>query len=148
MVSMRVATLMTSLCFLSACAYSHLEQPTLTVVEVNLLKGDLFKQQLRVRMRVENPNNVALPVKSITYEVELAGNAFAHGESAGDFIVPAKGGTEFDVNVTTNAAAAVLQMLGGGSQGNPAYRIFGKVHLSSGMLRNIPFDHAGTLRLH
>ncbi len=76
---MRAAVLVASLGLLSGCAYSHLEQPTLTVVDVNLLKGDLFRQQLRVRMRVENPNDVALPVKSITYEVELAGNAFAHG---------------------------------------------------------------------
>ncbi len=142
----RAAVLMTSFFLLLGCAYSHLQQPTLTVVDVNLLKGDIFKQELRVRMRVENPNDVALPVKSITYEVELAGNAFAHGESTGDFIVPAKGGTEFDVNVTANAAAAVLQMLGKSDQG-AQYRIFGKVRLSSGMLRNIPFDHTGTLRL-
>ncbi|MEJ0098916.1 MAG: LEA type 2 family protein [Pseudomonadota bacterium] len=147
MLSKRAAVLMTSFLLLLGCAYSHLEQPTLTVIDVNLLKGDLFRQQLRVRMRVENPNDVALPVQSISYEVELAGNAFAHGESAGDFIVPAKGGTEFDVNVTANAAAAVLQMLGKGGQDNLQYRIFGKVHLSSGILRNVPFDHTGTFRL-
>ena len=146
MVSMRAAALVTALCLLPACVYSHLEQPTLTVVNIELIKGDVFKQELRVRMRVQNPNDIELPVRSISYEVQLAGNAFAHGDSVGGFTVPARGGMEFDVNVTANATAALLRLLGSG-QGNPEYRIFGKVQLSSGMLRNIPFDHKGELKL-
>jgi hypothetical protein len=95
---------------------------------------------------VVNPNDRDLPVRSISYEVELAGTAFAHGESVTDFVVPAKGETEFDVNVTANAAGALLRLVGGG-KGDPEYRIFGKVRLSSGLVRGIPFDHKGVLKL-
>ncbi len=133
---------------LAACAYTHLEQPDLSVVDVDLVKGDLFQQQLRVRMRVHNPNDVELPVKSITYEVELAGRAFAHGDSMGGFVIPARGDTDFDVSVTANAAGALLRLLTSGNQDNAPYRISGKVQLSSGLLRSIPFDHTGTLKLH
>jgi LEA14-like dessication related protein len=146
MMSMRAAALVTLLCLPAGCAYTHLEQPTLSVVNVELLKGDLFQQQLRVRMHVVNPNDRDLPVRSISYEVELAGTAFAHGESVTDFVVPAKGETEFDVNVTANAAGALLRLVGGG-KGDPEYRIFGKVRLSSGLVRGIPFDHKGVLKL-
>jgi LEA14-like dessication related protein len=132
---------------LAACAYTHLQQPELSVVDVDLLKGDLFQQELRVRMRVYNPNDRALPVRSINYEVQLAGRAFAHGESSGNFEVPAKGETEFDVNVTANAAGALLRLLTSSDQGSAQYRISGKVLLSSGLLRSIPFDHTGTLQL-
>jgi LEA14-like dessication related protein len=142
----RVAALIMMICLLPACAYTRLQTPTLSVVEVQFIKGDVFSQDLRVRMRVFNPNDVVLPVRSITYEVELAGNAFAHGDSTGGFSIPANGETEFDVNVKANAASALLRLLGS-SQGNPPYRIFGKVQLSSGMLRNIPFDHRGELKL-
>ena len=131
---------------LAACVYTHLRQPDLSIVGVELVKGDVFQQQLRVRMRVHNPNDLQLPVRSISYEVELAGKAFAHGESTGDFVVPPNGDTQFDVNVTANAAAAVLHLLGSG-QDNPQYRISGKVQLASGLLHNIPFDHTGQLRL-
>ncbi len=62
------------------------------MVNVEFVKGDLLSQQLRVRMRVQNPNDRALPVRGITYEVELAGKAFAHGDSVSEFLVPAKGG--------------------------------------------------------
>lgn len=131
---------------LAACAYTHLQQPTLSIVDLDLVKGDLFRQQLRVRLRVQNPNDIALPVRGLSYDVELAGQAFAHGDSVGDFVVPARGETEFDVNVTANAAAALLHLLGSG-EGNPEYRIFGKVRLASGLVRSVPFDHKGELKL-
>jgi LEA14-like dessication related protein len=131
---------------LAACVYTHLQKPELSVVGIDVVKGDLFQQQLRVRMRVHNPNDLELPVRSISYEVELAGKAFAHGESTGDFVIPASGDTQFDVNVTANAAAALLHLLSTG-QDNPQYRISGKVQLASGLLHNIPFDHTGVLKL-
>jgi LEA14-like dessication related protein len=133
---------------LAACAYTNLQQPELSVVDVDLLKGDLLRQELRVRMRVYNPNDRSLPVRSITYEVQLAGRAFAHGESLGDFVIPARGETDFDVNVTANAAGALLRLLASGDRGDPEYRLTGEVKLSSGLLRSIPFDHTGTLKLH
>ena len=145
MVALRAAALVALICLLPACISTHLEQPTLSVVSVEFIKGDLLSQQLRVRMRVQNPNDRALPVRGINYEVELAGKAFAHGDSVSEFLVPANGGAEFDVNVTANAASALLRLLGGDDK--PAYRIFGKVRLASGLVRNIPFDHAGTLNL-
>jgi LEA14-like dessication related protein len=146
MVALRAAALVAVFCLLPACISTHLEQPTLSVVSVEFIKGDLLSQQLRVRMRVQNPNNRALPVRGLTYEVELGGKAFAHGDSVSEFLVPANGGAEFDVNVTANAASALLRLLGN-SEARPAYRIFGKVRLASGLVRNIPFDHAGTLNL-
>lgn len=132
---------------LAACAYTRLQQPELSVVDVNLVRGDLFQQELRVRMRVYNPNDRVLPVRSINYQVELAGRAFAHGESTSDFVIPAMGDTEFDVNVTANAASALLRFMGSGDQRDPEYRLSGEVKLSSGLVRSIPFDRKGTLKL-
>lgn len=132
---------------LGGCAVARLEPPRLQVMDVSLLGGDLLKQQLRLKLRVHNPNEVELPVRGITYEVQLAGETFATGESSRDILVPALGATEFDVDVTANAAAALLRVLGSRDRGDPAYRVFGKVRLSKGVLRTIPFDHSGTLRL-
>jgi len=136
------------LAVLTGCAYARLEKPKLEVVDVQLLKGDLLQQQLKLRMRVLNPNDRQLPVAGITYELAVAGEAFAHGESERDFIVPALGSAEFDVNVTANAATALLKILAGGRKLETVdYRLTGKVALSSGMLRSIPFDQKGTVNL-
>lgn len=132
---------------LGGCSIARLEPPQLQVVEVGLLSGDLLKQQLRVKMRVHNPNTVELPVRGITYEVQLSGETFASGESSRDFLVPAMGSAEFDLDVTANAAAAVLRLIGDRNRGDPTYRVLGKVRLAKGMIKTIPFDHSGTLRL-
>ena len=124
-----------------------LEAPRLSIVNIEVLKSDLLQQQLRVRMRVQNPNDRALPVRSITYAIEVAGEEFAHGDSDRNFIVPALGETEFDVNVTANAAALLLRLAGGGRTREMNYRLVGKVTLSSGLLRNIPFEQKGVLPL-
>ncbi len=148
MKSLRVMATGLLLAVLAGCAYTRLQEPKLQVVDVNMIRGDLLKQELRVRMRVQNPNDRALPIAGITYEVSLAGENFAHGESEKNFIVPANGEMEFDVGVTANAAAVVLRLLGNAPKlEEVGYRITGKVKLSSGMLRNVPFDHEGKLRL-
>lgn len=122
------------------------KEPQLDVVEVQMLRGDLLQQELRVRMLVRNPNDRALAVRRVQYEVQVAGEAFAHGESERDFNVPANGEMQFDVGVTANAAAAVLRMLGSRS-GAVEYRITGKVTLATGLVRSIPFDEKGEFRL-
>jgi LEA14-like dessication related protein len=135
------------LALLSGCATMQLETPRLQVIDVGLLGGDLLQQQLRLRMRVQNPNDVALQVRGISYEVQLAGETFADGESERDFVIPALGETEFNVDVTANAAAAVLRLLGSRDRGNPQYRVLGTVKLAKGLIRTIPFDHSGELKL-
>ncbi|MBK6672449.1 MAG: LEA type 2 family protein [Proteobacteria bacterium] len=148
MKAMRVLTALVLLAGLAGCAYARLEKPTLQVVDVQMLKGDLLQQQLKLRMRVQNPNDRELPVAGITYELAVAGEAFAHGESERNFIVPALGSAEFDVNVTANAATALLKILAGGRKLETVdYRLTGKVALSSGMLRSIPFDQKGVVNL-
>jgi len=144
----RLVAALLMLAALTGCAYAHLEKPKLEVVDIQLLKGDLLQQQLKLRMRVLNPNDRQLPVAGITYELVVAGEAFAHGESERDFLVPALGSAEFDVNVTANAATALLKILAGGRKLEAVdYRLTGKVALSSGMLRSIPFDQKGTFNL-
>jgi LEA14-like dessication related protein len=134
---------------LGGCA-PKLERPTLAVVGVQLVSGDLLQQRLKVRLRVHNPNDRALPVKSIEYTLEVAGEPFASGESAEPFTVPALGETEFDMNVTTNLAGTLLKLLarGSGPQGQDVpYRLAGKLSLSAGLLRSIPFEQQGTFSL-
>jgi LEA14-like dessication related protein len=134
---------------LGACALSpKFEAPQLAVLDVQLLGGDLFQQRLRVRMHVQNPNNRALPVQGITYRLEVEGQEFATGESAASFVVPALGEADFDMNVTTNLATTLMKILAGGANTRAlAYHITGKVTLSAGFLRSLPFDQRGVFRL-
>jgi LEA14-like dessication related protein len=124
-----------------------LAAPTLSIVNVELLKSDLWEQHLKVRMRVQNPNDRALPVKGISYTIEVAGQEFASGVSGASFVVPANGEAEFDMSVTANMAGALFKMLGRGSADGIDYRIAGKVSLSEGLLRTVPFEQHGRFKL-
>jgi len=137
-----------ALAVLAGCSSMKLEKPHLEVVNVQLLKSDLLQQQFSVRMRVDNPNDRELPVRGITYELQLAGEKFAEGESVNSFTVPAKGSAEFDLSMKANAANMLLRLLSGGKKlENLDYRMVGKVSLSSGMMRSIPFDEKGQIKL-
>jgi len=123
-------------------------KPTLSVVNISLGRSDLLQQHMVVRMKVENPNDRALPVEGLSYTFAVNGEDLAHGVSSASFIVPARGEAEFDTAVTTNMATAVLRILGRGSNAPLNYRFSGKVQLSAGLIRSIPFEHTGILDLH
>ena len=144
-----LAILMLATASLSGCSLfvPKLQAPTLSVVGVDLLKSDLWEQHLKVRMHVENPNDRTLPVKGLSYTMDLSGQEFASGESGASFIVPARGEAEFDMSVTANMAGALFKILGNGNGGQIDYRIRGKVSLSEGLLRSIPFEQRGTFKL-
>jgi LEA14-like dessication related protein len=122
------------------------ETPKLSIVNVTLLKSDLWHQELRVRMRVVNPNDRTLPVKGLTYSLKVDDEEFAHGESGASFVVPALGEAEFDMSVSANMASMMIKVLGQGAN-QVDYHLTGKIALSAGLLRSIPFDEHGSFKL-
>ncbi|MBC8024522.1 MAG: LEA type 2 family protein [Steroidobacteraceae bacterium] len=134
---------------LGGCASAfQLEAPKLSVVSMKMQSADIFSQRLLVRMRVMNPNSRSLPIKGITYRIEVNDAELAEGASNTPFEVPAMGEAEFDVQLTANLASALAQFLSRrGSQDKLDYRLVGSVSLSSGFLRRIPFDERGSVDL-
>lgn len=133
----------------ASCSLTQLKAPTLSLGDVQLVGGDLFQQRLLVRVHVANPNDRALPIKALEYTVEVEGQTFATGSSAAPFVVPPLGETDFDMNVNTNLASTFMKLATrGGGGGDIGYRLVGKVSLSEGFLRSIPFDQRGTFKLH
>ncbi|HEY7753258.1 MAG TPA: LEA type 2 family protein [Steroidobacteraceae bacterium] len=128
---------------------AKLESPRVSVVGIRALEANLFEQTLEVRMRVQNPNALDIPVRGLDVEVELAEEPFAQGISARQFTVPARGEAEFDMIVTAHAATALLRIATASRQEREqvGYRLKGKLSTKLGMLRSIPFEETGTLPL-
>jgi LEA14-like dessication related protein len=149
---MRSAAIVLAAWALVACSafVPKLQSPQLSIVNVETLKSNIWQQRLRVHIRVENPNDRALPVAALTYSIEVAGQELAHGAANDSFVVPALGEAEFATDVSANVAGALLTLL---SRGHDAaadaidYRIVGKVSLAAGLVRSIPFEHEGTFKL-
>src|SRR5687768_249313 len=82
----------------------QLEAPKLSVVSLKMQGGDIFSQHVLVRMRVFNPNSRELPIKGLTYSIEVNDAELGNGASAAPFTVPAMGEAEFDMQITANLA--------------------------------------------
>ena len=150
-VSMLTSAMLTS-AMLGGCSLfvPKLETPQLSVVDVEVQKADLWEQRMKVRLRVVNPNDRPIPVKGLTCVLEVGGQELAHGVSGASFNVPALGEAEFDMNMTANMAGAIIKLLGkgGDSLGDEVeYRVTGKISLSEGLLRSIPFEDRGKFKL-
>ena len=139
-----------ALLMLSGCATTQLTAPKLTVVDVSMISADIFSQQFRLRLHVVNPNSRELPIKGIEYELFLQGDIFAEGVSNQPFVVPAMGEAEFETILSTNFMSSIGRLLSklNKSDGNKVHYAFvGKVLLSKGFLRKIPFSEQGMVEL-
>jgi len=143
----RLAALLMPLLMLGACSTLELEAPKLSVVSMKMQSADLFAQRALVRMRVQNPNARELPIKGISYRIEVNDAEFAQGLSDTPFVVPAMGEAEFDVQVTANLGSVLSQLLSHRGADTLNYHLRGEVSLSSGFLRRVPFDERGSVKL-
>lgn len=129
----------------------RLEPPRLSVVGVELVRGSLFEQRITARMRVQNPNDRAIAVRGVSYTLEVGGEELGRGLAGSSFTVPALGEAEFDMLVTADLAGTVLRLLtrarADGMPDSLTYRLRGEVKLAEGLVRTIPFDEKGSVRL-
>jgi LEA14-like dessication related protein len=135
--------------FATGCAALRpkLEKPKLEVVGVEVVDAQFSQQRFNVKMRVENPNDRALPIRGLRFTMQLAGEEFGAGQSAKAFTVPAMGQAEFDVAVTTNLASSLLKILPKLDRNSGAldYRLKGTVETDLMFLRSIPFEQKGSM---
>ena len=144
------ATVVALLVMLASCASlgPKLVAPELSLLGIQIMSADMFAQQFKVRVKVENPNDLAVAVRGLEYEIFLMGDSFAEGTSESSFVLPAKGEAEFDMIVKTNFVSSLGRLVsrtGGGKLENVPYQVTGKLMLEKGVMRTIPFSHAGTV---
>jgi LEA14-like dessication related protein len=134
---------------LAGCAsmLPKLQPPQLAVTAVQIGGGNIQQQQIRLTFHATNPNDRAIAIRRIDCNLELQGTAFAQGTTDAAFTLPALGETDFDVNVTANLNDVLGALAGGFGHHTVDYRVYGQVHLQSGVVRTIPFDQKGRVRL-
>lgn len=148
----RVTSALLATLGISSCASTpdKLQPPHLTVVSASMTSADVFSQQFRVRIHVANPNTVALPVKSIHYELFLEGDDFAEGDSDAPFSVPANGEQEFDLAVRTHFVSSIgrlLSRLSGSNRAVVQYTLSGHVVIDKTFSPKLKFAENGTVDL-
>ena len=105
------------------------------------------QQQMHLTLHVVNPNAREIAIRGIDCTIELEGQPFAQGSTEAAFTLPASGETDFGLNVTANLNNALVALAGGLGHKTVDYHLTGQVHLGGGLVRTIPFDQEGRVRL-
>jgi len=148
--SVRVVVAMLGAALASSCVSipKDFKSPDFEVVRIEMQSSDMFAQRFKVRLAVQNPNDIEMPIKSLDYKLFLMGDSFAEGKTEERFVLPAKGDAEFDMLLTTNFVSSfgrLISRMGGGKLQKVEYEIAGNVVLDKGFVRKLPFNHKGSV---
>jgi LEA14-like dessication related protein len=133
------------LCAAGACT-TKFERPVLTVSSIELQGGNLFQQSFLVKFQVQNPNKRELPVQALRAELDVGGQRIASGLSNQAFVVPPMGQSEFDMTITANVAAVLLQLANQRTD-SIDYELSGSASLDLPFLHEVPFHQTGSFPL-
>lgn len=94
--------LLVSLGGCSSLLTADFRDPEVRLLKVDVVKAKLLEQKFVLRFRIDNPNDMSLPIRGLNYNVKLNGVLLAEGQSDKSFTVPARGHQNFDIPVRTN----------------------------------------------
>ena len=145
----RLAAVVLLLAAAGCASVTSLQAPEVRVTSLQMLESvpGSLEQRFAVGLRLTNPNNRAVDVDGLDFELELNGKRLARGVTNNAFELPRLGEAETLVVVTTSVFDVLRQALdlAGRSDATMDYRVRGRLHLGSGFVRTLPFDHQGKL---
>lgn len=139
--------LLLSLLILGGCAGLFLKPPTVTLADLQIIEAGLFEQRFMFKLRVQNPNDVEIPITGLNFAVELNDQPFATGVSNKPITVPRLDEKILEVTAVSNLSGILRQVteLIQGKNKAITYRIKGR--LLAGSFGEITFDETGKWEL-
>jgi LEA14-like dessication related protein len=133
----------------SAVLQEVLKEPEVSVGEFKLVKAGLINQTFSLKLVVTNPNQIALPIKSFNYNIQLAGDEFASGNTTQPFSIPAKGSESIDLTVKLNllrSSSHLINIVKSGSK-TINYQLNGNIGIDLPLMAAVPVSKVGSLKL-
>jgi LEA14-like dessication related protein len=126
---------------------SDLEPPEVSLAGLALSRPGLFEQELRLDLRVRNPNDFAIGVERVRFALELNDRAFAQGRTSEGFDLPALGEAVVPVTVGVPTNDLLDRLMEVGSERRIEYRLSGEAELDRLLFGTLPFERDGRLTL-
>lgn len=134
---------------LAACTNyrTEFEKPDVKVTQVQHLGGGLLDQRFRVQLTMTNPNDYALDLKAIQFEVSIADKELINGVAGNLPKIPAYGQASFSVDGQANVleVGSLMAKVLKNPSANFDYTVKGTVSLRSGFPKTFPLQKRGTL---
>lgn len=126
-----------------------LQAPDVSLTGLSVVDAKASGQHFRVTLRVKNPNDVDIPVKSVEFSARLAGQGVLMGQSEKPVLLAAGGTQNVTVDVQTDLISSVSSLLAVGIGPDDAlpYEINGRLSVGGRMSRSFPFSYRGQVPL-
>ena len=140
-------------CGMAGCASTGalIETPDVSLRNVKVAELDINSQSFVLDFDVINPNPFPLPVRGVSYGVELDGYRFASGKTQGAFTIPASSDGAFAISVDLNlmrTAPALLFIVREGVYREIPYELTGRFDIDIPFAEPVSFRTTGMIRLH
>jgi LEA14-like dessication related protein len=145
--------LLGAICVASVAACSSLPRqlapPRVELVELRLLQASFDGQRFAVRVQLNNPNAVAIPVRMVEFDVRLAGEGLLDGRSVAPFTLPAGGSQAVDIEIFSNLVSSATRLLAlvQGPQNMLEYELQGELTLDAALREPLGFYSRGQVPL-
>ena len=148
-IAVRLGSLALALAVAGCATLSGLDAPRVSVSNITPQDMTLFEQKFLVALRIQNPNDVPLGVKGMTFNLDLNGKSFASGLSSKQVTIPRFGSEVVEVEVFSGLTGILKQLQGFAAGGPPSftYRLRGKAYLDQPASITLPFDEQGEIEL-
>jgi len=150
-VRLRLAGAFTATLFTVGCALlqDDLRPPTINLVTITPESSSITDIELRCRLRLDNPNDVALPIKGGELQLRLADRAAARGRLADNVTIPPHEWRDVDAIVSIDVMSAIEIVSGLMTDPDALirYEVDGYVDVGIARLGRIRFDDSGEFSL-
>lgn len=123
------------------------EPPEVSIAGLGFGRPGLFEQELRVDLRLRNPNDYAIDVDALSFGLEVNDLHFADGRTLRDFELPALGETVVPVTVTVSTTDLLERVMQLGVEQRLDYRLTGTAELGQLFGTSVPFERSGELAI-
>ena len=123
----------------------QLDPPRISLAQIQPQEFTGFEAVFQIRLRVLNPNDVALKVSGIEADLEINGKPFAVGVSKASVTIPSFGTELVPVTVYSSIVDIVKGIQGLQQAEQLNYRLTGKLRGSAENMRSVtlPFESEG-----
>ena len=148
--SLRRRLLLLSPLALAACALPNLSgtaSPEVSLVNIRPVQLGLLEQALELDLRFVNPNDSAVEVNGLRYELTLDGGRLGTGVSDARFSLPRLGEAVVPVRLYVQTTDLINRIGGLAGRQSLDYRLTGQLFTGSGFAGRLPFSRDGTVDL-
>jgi LEA14-like dessication related protein len=135
--------------WLAACAgaFSHVEPPEVSLAGLAFDRPGLFEQRLRVDVRLRNPNDFALDVERVLFDLEVNDQGLGKAWTTDAFGVPAFGEAVVPVTIVVPTSDLIERIMDFSLTQRLDYRLKGEVKLNNMAFGTLPFEQSGNFAL-